>query len=107
MLAKRRENGVVLGLIRGLLHILGHQLRIEVQVQAEAVAGLIVDGRDGGDDGVESVLALDPVDGVVLRRSRQKGRRGRLEAPPRLGKISWSRIRLYKKEVHEVILPLL
>ena len=66
MLAKRREHGVVLGFIRGLLHLLGHQLRIEVQVQAEAIACFVVDGRDGGDDGVASVLALGPVDGVVL-----------------------------------------
>lgn len=66
MLAKRWEYGVVLGVVGGLLHLVGHEVRVGVQVQAKAVAGFIVDRRDGGDDGIAAILALGPIYGVVL-----------------------------------------
>ena len=64
--AERRERSVVLGLIRRILHILCHQFRIEVQMQAEAIAGFVVDRRQGGNDCVTAVLAPRLVDGIVL-----------------------------------------
>ena len=66
MLAKRWEYCVILGIKGRLLHLVGHEVRIEVQVQPKAVARFVVDRRDCGDDGIAAILALGPVDGVVL-----------------------------------------
>lgn len=76
----------------GLAEVVARGVLAEVDLDAAML------GRYAGGCSLLLVV-LKTLDGLI------EGIGGGQRPPPRLGKISWSRIRLYKKEIHEVILP--